>query len=169
MSRTITINPFDPASVRAAANEIREYAKWVEARTTELVERLADYGLTRVRMGYDAALFDEDKEVRDVDVSVENRGENTYAIVASGHDVLFLEFGSGIKYGDGHPLNADFGMGPGTYPGQTHVPDPGYWYYTGADGESHSSEGNAPSMVMYLTGMELEAELLRIAREVFNS
>ncbi len=164
--RTITLDVFDPASVERAARELRDYAKWIQLRATELAKRLAAYGLTRVRTGYNAAVFPE--ESRDVSVSVEKRGENTYAVVAGGHDVLFLEFGSGIVYGAGHPQNADFGMGPGTYPGQTHVPDPGYWWYTGEDGESHYSVGNAPSMVMYLTGMELEQEVERIAKEVFK-
>ena len=80
-----------------------------------------------------------------------------------------MEFGSGVKYGAGHPLDGDLGMGPGTFPGQTHVPQPGYWWYKGEDGKSHYSVGNAPSMVMYLTGKELEWEVERIAKEVFGT
>ena len=166
MSKTITINLLDTSSIDKAVREIKEYSEWVQRKARELAERLADYGLTRVRTGYDAAVYGEDK---DVAVSVEKRDENTYAVVASGHDVLFLEFGSGIKYGSGHPLDGELGYGPGTYPGQTHVPDPGYWWYTGADGKSHFSEGEAPSMVMYLTVMEIEMDLTKIAREVFGS
>ena len=166
MNRTISIDVLSAASIDAAIRELEAYAVRVRARTEALVKRLAAYGLTQARIGYNAAVYDEDK---DVEVSVESRGENTYAIVASGHDVLFLEFGAGVRYGGGHPLNGELGMGPGTYPGQTHVPEPGYWWYTGEDGESHYSVGNAPSMVMYLTGIELEREILRIAREVFST
>ena len=162
----ITINPFDPSSVDKAVRELRQHSDWIKRKTEALAKRLAAYGLTQARIGYNAAVYEQDKHV---EVSVENRGENTYAIVASGRDVLFLEFGSGVKYGEGHPLNAEMGMGPGTYPGQTHVPTPGFWWYTGEDGKSHYSVGNAPSMVMYLTGMELEREVLNIAREVFAS
>lgn len=164
MSRTIHVDLLNPASIDAAVQELRDYAKWVERKAEALAKRLAAYGLTQVRIGYNAAAYPQD---RHIEVSVESRGENTYAIVASGRDVLFLEFGAGVRYGGGHPLNGDLGMGPGTYPGQTHVPNPGYWWYTGEDGESHYSVGNAPSMVMYLTGMELEREFVRIAREVF--
>ena len=158
----------DPASIERAIRELRDYQRWVQRKTQELAQRLAQYGLQRVQVGYAAALYDEDGD-KDVSVTVEKRGDNTYAVVASGSDVLFLEFGSGVVYGDGHPLNGEFGYGPGTYPGQTHVPEPGYWWYTGSDGQSHYSVGNAPSMVMYLTGMELEAEVGRIAREVFSA
>ena len=167
MSRTITIDVFNPASIDAAVREIREYGKWVQRKTQELAKRLAEYGLRRVQVGYNAALYDEDKAQRDITLTVEERGIGQYAIVAYGYDVLLLEFGSGVKYGAGHPLDGEFGMGPGTFPGQTHVPNPGYWWYTGEDGKSYYSVGNAPSMVMYLTGMELEREVVRIAREVF--
>lgn len=166
--KTITLNIFDPASISEAARELRDYSKWIKDKADELAQRLAEYGLTRIEIGYASAIYDEDKSNRDVNVTVEHRGDNQYAIVASGHDVLFLEFGSGIVYGGGHPLDGELGYGPGTYPGQTHVPEPGYWWYTGEDGESHYSKGNAPSMVMYLTGIELELEMERIAREVFR-
>lgn len=165
MSKTIAIDILDASSVDAAVREIQEYAKWVQTKAEALAKRLAAYGLTQVRIGYNAAVYDEDKHI---EVSVANRGDNTYVITAEGRDVLFLEFGAGVRYGDGHPLNGDLGMGPGTYPGQTHVPEPGFWWYTGEDGESHFSVGNAPSMVMYLTGMELEREVERIAMEVFS-
>lgn len=165
MSKIINVS-LDTASINAAVQELRDYAKWIETKADALAKRLAAYGLRQVRVGYNAAVYEQDKHI---EVSVESRGENTYAVVANGRDVLFLEFGAGVRYGDGHPLNGDFGMGPGTYPGQTHVPEPGYWWYTGEDGESHYSVGNAPSMVMYMTGMELEREYTRIAREVFAS
>ena len=165
MSRTIRIDIFDTASIDAAVKEIRDYAKWVEQKTEVLAQRLAQYGLQRVRAGYNAlSWYDQ----RPVDVTVEERGPGQYAIVASGETILILEFGSGIKYGAGHPQAGDFGYGPGTYPGQTHVPDPGYWWYTGDDGQSHFSVGNAPGMVMYLTAMEMRIELERIAKEVFS-
>lgn len=166
MSKTIAIDILDASSVDAAVREIQEYARWVQTKAEALAKRLAAYGLTQVRIGYNAAVYDEDKHI---EVSVANRGDNTYVITAEGRDVLFLEFGAGVRYGDGHPLNGELGMGPGTYPGQTHVPEPGYWWYMGEDGESHFSVGNAPSMVMYLTAMELEREVERIAMEVFST
>ena len=169
MSKTINIDIFDPASIQAAVREIEAYKKWVIEKTNTLAERLAQYGLSRVQVGYASAIYDREKTGRDVTVTVEERGTGQYAIVAGGHDVLFLEFGSGIKYGAGHPLDSKLGMGPGTYPGQTHVPEPGYWWYKGEDGKRHYSVGNAPSMVMYLTSMELETEVERIAKEVFST
>lgn len=168
MSKTIHIDIFDPASIDAAVREIREYSAWVQRKTEELVKRLAEYGLRRVQVGYAAALYDVDKTQRDVVLTVEERGKNQYAIVAYGFDVLLLEFGSGVN-GGGHPLNGEFGMGPGTFPGQTHVPTPGYWWYKGEDGKSHYSVGHPPSMTMYQTGKELRDRILEVAKEVFGT
>ena len=163
MSKTITIDVFDPSSVKSALAELKQYANSLEHKAQEIAERLAQYGLQQVRLGYDAALYDGDK---DVEVTVEQIDDNTYSIIASGATVLILEFGAGVKYGYGHPDVGEYG--PGTYPGQTHAMDPKGWWYTGSDGESHHSYGNVPSMVMYLTGMELEHEVLNVAREVFS-
>lgn len=166
MTKVIRMS-LDPASVDAAVKELRDYQKGVKEKARRIAERLADYGLTRIQIGFAAVPYDE--ENREVSTSVEKRGENTFAVVAGGKDVLFLEFGAGIRYGSGHPLAGQFGYGPGTYPGQTHVPEPGYWWFTGKDGQSHYSAGNAPGMVMYMTGMDMENEVMRVAKEVFNS
>lgn len=167
MSKQITLNVFNQSSIAAAAEEIRAYAEWVGRKAEALAKRLADYGLTQVAVGFNAVRYDG---VKDVTVHLEKRSETSYAIVAEGATVLILEFGAGIRYGDGHPLAGALGYGPGTYPNQRRAIDPGYWYYTGSDGRGgHYSAGNAPGMVMYLTGMDLRNEVERIAQEVFNS
>lgn len=163
MNKTIVIDPFSPSTIKTALWELRQYQKRIEHKAQELAERLAQYGLQQVRLGYEAALYDGDK---DVEVTVERIDDNTFSIIASGATVLILEFGAGVTYGYGHP---DVGpYGPGTYPGQKHAMNPKGWWYTGSDGESHHSYGNVPSMVMYLTGMELEREVLNVAWEVFS-
>ena len=165
MSKTIRVNVFDVSSINTAVRQLEQYEQRLRKKAAEIAERLAQYGLQRVELGYAGAIYDGDK---DVQVTVENRGENTYAIVASGATVLILEFGAGVTYGSGHPQASEFGYGPGTYPGQTHAFDPKGWWYTGSDGKGHHSYGNAPSMVMYITGIELEQEVERVAREVFS-
>lgn len=162
MSKTIHIDLMDSSSIDRAIHELRDYQQWLERKAGELAERLAEYGLTRVEMGYAAALYDGDKQVS---VTVEKRDENTYAIVASGATVLILEFGAGVTYGYGHPQAGEFGYGPTTYPGQTHAADPKGWWIPGGE----HTYGNPPSMTMYRTAKELEQEVERIAKEVFRS
>jgi hypothetical protein len=84
-----------------------------------------------------------------------------YAVMANGQAVLFIEFGSGL-IGFGHP--EPHGMGPGTYPGKGHWNDPNGWYYA----HGKKSHGNPPNMPMYTTVKELEQELERMVKEVFD-
>lgn len=102
----------------------------------------------------------------DISVEVEDRGNNTYAIVAGGETVLFAEFGTGITMGYGHPLAGQFGMGPGTYPGKGHWSDPNGWYLPKEKGGGHTY-GNPPSCAMYDAAQNVKAEVERVAREVF--
>ena len=166
MSRTITMDIFDPASVDSAVSEIQEhlrgYSDKIQRKTRELAERLADIGAFNAHITYANAYYDGH---RDVNVTVEQRGENTFAIVASGQTVLFIEFGAGVTYGYGHPNPMEYG--PGTYPGNGHWNDPEGWYIPGP-GHIHTY-GNPPSMAMYRTGQDLRRDLEQIAREVFST
>ena len=165
MSRTIHIDIFDPASIDAAVQEIREYSEWVKRKTKELVMRLADMGVVLASIEYSRVPY---HGIKDVDLTVEDRGNNTCAIMASGETVLILEFGAGITYGYGHPQAKQFGMGPTTYPGQKHAADPHGWWLPKAAGGGHTY-GNPPAMAMYLTGKELHDRVLEVAREVFRT
>ena len=165
MSKTIHINPFDPASVAKAVQEVRDYSRWVQDKANELAHRLADMGAVLASIEFSRVPYIGKK---DVNVDVEQRSENTFAIVASGETVLILEFGAGIRYGNGHPQAEEFGYGPGTYPGQTHALDPNGWWLPKAAGGGHSY-GNPPAMAMYLTGKELADRVLEVAKEVVRS
>ena len=165
MSRTITIDIFNPASIDAAVKEIRDYAEWVKRKTAELARRLADMGAVNVSLGYSRAVYTGGN---DISVTVEQQGENSYAIIANGEAVLFVEFGAGVTYGYGHPQPFVEGtlMGPGTYPSEKgHWNDPKGWWIPGGE----HTYGNPPSMTMYLTAKELRNQLEDIAREVFSS
>ena len=165
MSKTIHLDPFDPASVSACIREIEAYKKWVIEKTHELAERLANMGVVLASIEYSRVPY---HGIKDVDLSVDQRGESTYAIVASGETVLILEFGAGVTYGYGHPQAGEFGMGPTTYPGQKHAADPNGWWLPKEAGGGHTY-GNPPAMSMYLTGKELRNRLEEVAREVFST
>lgn len=169
MSRTITIDIFDPASVDRAVREIREYSERVQRKTAELTRRLADMGAVNVSLGFSRAVYSGNN---DVSVTVEQHGDNSYSIVANGEAVAFIEFGAGVTYGYGHPQPILEGeaMGPGTYPStKGHWDDPKGWWFTNEAGDGEHTYGNPPSMTMYTTAEELKRDLVNIAREVFAS
>ena len=164
MTKVINMS-LDVASIDNAIREIKEYQAFIKRKTTEFVERLANEGAIRALMSYDGAYY---RGPKDVDVNVEDRGDNTFAIVANGETVLILEFGAGVTYGYGHPQAGQFGYGPTTYPGQKHAADPKGWWLPKEAGGGHTF-GNAPSMSMYKAGKEVRERCAEIAREVFGS
>lgn len=164
----------DERSISNAIAQVNALEQEWDKKMDTLLERLATLGATSATLGFRRAIYTGDK---DVNVSVEKRG-NGYVIHAEGEDVLFIEFGAGIRYGSGHPQSTEFGMGAGTYPstkgrkaadGKFYLnwehPD-GWWLPKEAGGEH--TYGNPPAMVMYRAAREIEQEIEHIAKEVFN-
>ena len=146
---------------------IEQYKRWLDRKAKELARRLAEIGATRASLDFARAFYNGPS---DAHVSVQQSGENSYTVRADGETVLFIEFGAGARYGYGHPEAAQFGMGPGTYPGKGHWDDPKGWYLpkskVSAAGDKHSY-GNPPGMPMYNARKEIEQNIESIVREVF--
>lgn len=160
---SLTIN-FDVSGLDQAMRAISAYEETLELKAKEICKRLADLGATGASLGFARSIYTGQS---DFNVSVEEMNGG-YSILADGETVLVLEFGAGVTYGGGHPQEAEFGMGPGTYPGQTHAMDQGGWYIPKAKGGGHTY-GNPPNMPMYNAAQEIKSEIQRVAEEVFRS
>ena len=160
MAKTIRLQLSDE-SIKHGIRELRLYKQWVEAKETELRMRLAQLGATVASIQFSRAIYNGSK---DVTVRVDATG-SVAVIYAEGESVAFIEFGSGIKYGYGHPQAGEHGVGPGTYPGKGHWDNPKGWWY----GHGKHSYGNPPAMAMYDAVQTMTEELTKIAREVFRS
>jgi hypothetical protein len=156
---TVDVNIFDYASVSRAQRRLDEYFADLIEKANTVCERLATIGAVRASLDFSRAIYNG---TNDVAVTVEPI-DNGYAIHATGNAVLFIEFGSGASYGYGHPEPE--GYGPGTYPGKGHWDDPNGWWY----GNHEHSYGNPPAQAMYNAKREIQAEVQRIADEVFNT
>lgn len=154
---TVDVNIFDYASVSRAQRRLDEYFADLIEKANTVCERLATIGAVRASLDFSRAIYNG---TNDVAVTVEPI-DNGYAIHATGNAVLFIEFGSGASYGYGHPEPE--GYGPGTYPGKGHWDDPNGWWY----GNHEHSYGNPPAQAMYNAKREIQAEVQRIADEVF--
>lgn len=160
MAKTITIDPLDPGSINNAIKELNRYKAWVHAKENELRIRLATMGATVASIQFSRAIYNG---TNNVSVRVDNTG-SVAVIYAEGEAVAFIEFGSGAKYGYGHPEAGKFGAGPGTYPeGKGHWNDPKGWWY----GHNEHSFGNPPAMAMYQAREQMVEQITQIARQVF--
>lgn len=164
MKHKIVVDPFDEKSIDKAIVALNEYKLWVLMKEKELRERLAEAGADVARVEFHTAIYDGKN---DVSVTFSDDGK-TATILASGRAVAFIEFGSGGLYGDGHPLNAEFGTGPGTWSdgpnGKGHWNDPNGWYYE----HGKKSYGNPPAMAMVHARDKVAELVTGIAREVFS-
>lgn len=176
MSRTITIDVFNSASIDAAVREIREYSKWVRRKTDELRERIAYFIAKDASAVFNTAVAEDDMRegviTGSVEVSVEPQGDNTTVIIASGKDAVFMEFGAGVYYNGAvgsspNPLGTALGFTIGSYGkgnGRKEV-----WAYDGGDGQIHLTHGTPASMPLYKAVQSVSRDIVKIAREVFAS
>lgn len=164
MAKTINIE-LSEQSIDNAIKELRRYSEWMARKEEELRSRLAMLGATVASIRFSRAIYNGDN---DVTVDVEDNG-HVAVIKASGEAVAFIEFGSGIKHGYGHPQAGEFGFGPGTWSdgdeGKGHWDNEHGWWY----GSGQHSYGNPPAMAMYSAVQEITENVTRIAQEVFRS
>lgn len=165
MAKTIRINGLSEANIATAVQELRRYAVWVEQKEAELRTRLASLGATVASIQFSRAVYNG---TNDVSVRVDNTG-SVAVIYAEGESVAFIEFGSGEKYGYGHPMAGQLGFGPGTWSdgpeGKGHWDNPKGWWY----GHGQHSYGNPPAMAMVAARDAMVEDITTIAREVFGT
>lgn len=163
MAKTISVE-LSPESINKAIKEVQEYKAWVLRKESELRTKLAERGAEVARIKFAGAKYDGKN---DVTVRVDNTG-SVAVIYAEGSAVAFIEFGSGAKYGYGHPYAGEHGLGPGTWSdgpdGKGHWDDPNGWYYT----HGKKTHGNPPAMAMVQAVQRMTEEITTIAREVFG-
>lgn len=162
MAKTITVELSDKG-VEKAIKELMAYKQWVTLKEKELRDRLAALGATVASIQFSRAIYNG---TNDVTVRVDDIG--TVAVIyANGESVAFIEFGSGAKYGYGHPQAGEHGVGPGTYPdGKGHWNSPHGWWIPKEKGGGHTY-GNPPAMAMYNAVQRMTEQITMIAKEVF--
>ena len=163
MSDSLIKISVDTKSLNHVINTVDKKLERYTKKVNNLTRKLAEMGATKVSLGYARALYDG---YNDIDVSVEE-SENGFDIIASGEKVLFVEFGTGITMGYGHPQAGEFGYGPGTYnPQSGNWKNPNGWYFKDTDGQKYHTYGNPPSMTMYETAKQLKEAVLETAKVV---
>ena len=176
MSKTITIDVFNPASIDRAVNEIRDYSRWVQRKTDELRERIAYFIAKDASAVFNTAVVDdligEGAVTGSVTVVVENQGDNMTVVIANGEDAVFMEFGAGVYYNGGvgsspNPLGAALGYTIGSY-GKGNGAK-AVWGFKGEDGALHLTHGVPASMPLYRALQSVVNDIEQIAREVFSS
>lgn len=174
MSQTINV-PLSIPAYDGLIRKIEDLGNWQSDRAIVFADRLAQEGMKIASIKFSQAVYDG---TNDVSVTVEPRGNNVRAVVATGGATLFIEFGAGVTYPDDHPEAEELGMKRGEY-GQGHGKQHSWGYYgdPGTNGVLKEKKnggfvvithGNPANMPMYETVKELQDRLTEIAKEVFS-
>lgn len=174
MSQTINV-PLSIPAYDSLIRKVEDLGNWQSDRAIVFADRLAQEGMEIASVKFSQAVYDG---TNDVSVTVEPRGNNVRAVVATGGATLFIEFGTGVTYPDDHPEAGELGMKRGEY-GQGHGKQHSWGYYgdPGTNGVLKEKKnggfvvithGNPANMPMYETVKELQDRLTEIAKEVFS-
>lgn len=177
MKHEYTINILDGSGIDEFLKGIEEYKQWLEEKSKELVTRLAEKGMEVASVNFSNAVY---SGTNDVSVTVEPKGDMFSAVVARGDATLFIEFGTGVTYSDGHPDKPPEVSPRGTYGHKLGRLREG-WRYPMSHGQGtgdavpdkkhpgyYKTWGNPSNMSLYKSVKELEQDFTQIVKEVFH-
>lgn len=167
MKKTIRLR-LSQDSIQQARDEINDFAEMIRAKLPEFVEELAKIGIKVINVNVQNALGADDKNV-DVQTELQQgQDKATMIIRVSGKDILFIEYGAGIRFNNGnvHPWAHEHGYGVGTYPNQKHALDPNGWFYR-KGGALHRSYGTMATMPVYKAYTTMTEQVSEVAKKVF--
>lgn len=157
-----------------AAREVEKFKKKIQTGCEQLVKRLAQEGQEIASMKFGSAIY---AGYNDVHVEVEEDGKAKVLVIALGNAVLFIEFGTGVRYPTPHPEAGKFGFTRGGY-GQGRGANPKGWFYKGDPGNAGEPARQRPGMMhtygnpanrcMYGTVRELEEHYRELVKECFK-
>ena len=82
--------------------------------------------------------------------------------------ILAIEFGAGIYHNETPNPNADkFGLGVGTFPGQTHAYQNTWFYWDEDEQLWKPTHGVKATMPMYNAQMEIMQQVVKVAKTIF--
>lgn len=151
-------------SIQNAIAELKAYRDSLDAKTDELLEKLAYIGVKEASIRFTTAMYDG---VNDSTVTMEPI-TGGYCIKAEGKAVAFIEFGAGVYHnpGEPYPNPRPAGIvGIGQY-GKGHGKRQA-WGFKDEGGELVITHGNPAAMPMWYASEEMRNAILETFKEVF--
>lgn len=175
------------SSIRQLQKDLQRYNDSLVFKARELAERLSEKGvkIARVQIADLDAIFTGELIQS---LHSEYKGSTEYgaifAVVTDSEHCAFVEFGTGMIGRDNpypYPLpsgvNWEYNTGKTIRQAQDDIVVHGdvyvkkgeyFWSYIGKDGKLHITKGLPSRPFMYLTSLELQKEVVKIAKEIFK-
>lgn len=174
----INISSLSPSAFEKAIKQIQDYKNSLSGKCEEFVEQLAMIGLESANtyasqspVGSTVSFQIKDYNFSDTAIAIliGTGAEIQTGNYPAANTLLMIEFGSGILLNSqNNPFAEQFGMGVGTFPGQTHAFDPTGWYYPDNTGVWHHTNGIQATMPMYHADTDMITSIEKVARQVFK-
>ena len=124
-----------------------------------ILKDLAEFGVMSIKTKFANADYQRSPQIN---VYYKISG-NELTLYADGEDVAFIEFGAGVRFGNGYSGPKPSGIVPiGTY-GKGYGSNPEGWYYR-ENGTLTHTYGNPPAEAMYGTLKEIAERVLTYDR-----
>jgi hypothetical protein len=177
MSTKIRVKSLSTKEINRAIKEIERYKRNLVEKCVQFCKELAEIGQTEASvhigkspLGNYVTVTTEINPTstgcKAVLMAVGQEKSNDYGTV---NTLLLIEFGAGIYHNSTpNPWADDAGYGVGTFPGQTHAFEDGWWYPK-EDGTWAYTHGVKATMPMYNADIEMILNIEKVARRVFKS
>ena len=165
------------SSIGRLIKDLQAYQNDLPNKTRLLAQRLAERGIVVAGARIGQSPLGKHVTIR-TEISEDVVG--TRAILIAVGDViesegyepfntlLAIEFGAGVYYNEKeNPKGPEFGYGPGTFPGQIHAFDDGWYYWDEVAQTWKYTHGVKATMPMYSASVAILQDAVRIAKEVF--
>lgn len=163
-------------NLNEAIKTLEDYQKSLNAKMKVLMDKLAEVGFDIADIRFRQAQYDGTNDV--VVQSPQWVKDNKIVLSAKGNAVTFIEFGSGIRYTEIHPLALKQGAVRGAY-GKGKGKNKSWTYYgkpgtngkivrISSKGVVIRTEGNPPARAMYEAVKTMREKILEIAKEAFK-
>lgn len=153
----------DPASIAAAADQLRRYAESIPEKTERLVQMLGENGAASANL---YLTHDDTGETRSSIGFTQNGASGTVSV---GGAAVWIEFGTGVLANAGnspHPKRDEVGAVPwGEYGAGN---GKGIWYFPSGDGKWKSTKGIPMNPFMYAASQDMRRALNDLAKEAFR-
>lgn len=176
--KTLHCDILSQSSIKQLQKDLQAYQQEVIQKTKLLAKRLAEQGVKVAEAKIGESPLGKYVTLK-TDITEEQAGCKAILIAtgevkqsegyADFNTLLAIEFGAGIHYNPTPNPNADkFGMGVGTFPGQIHAFEDGWYYWDDKAQEWRYTHGVKATMPMYAASMEIITNVVKAAKEVFR-
>lgn len=178
MAKKILKSDLSVSGIEALRKELEKYRNSLTYKARLLAEKLAEIGIkvAEEKIGesalgkYVSIKTDITEEQAGCKAILTATGETKHSEgYAPFNTLLAIEFGAGIYHNKIPNPNADkFGLGVGTFPGQIHAFEDYWFYWNEKEKKWLPTHGVKATMPMHQAGMEIQQNIVKIAKEVFK-